>query len=417
MNKINKLMTLVALSTSCFSVNAAENITPYIIGGEKAVVENFKSYVQIRIQEYDYEPSFHYQTCGGSIINNQFILTAAHCLTDKIKYRYKTTDPEYVLDDPNTPENEEDFMNNYYYNEVRNLDHVKVVVKNTNQHDVHMSELKDVDTVFIPDAYLVKNATQIDSDIAIIKLKHVIKTEDNVSQITLPDINDDLVYDADLPILELVGLGITRQDYDESGNLISQSSPEFLQYSTVKLLPDDYDYSSSLYPSDSFKCSLTALDSDKRLCVIHPGFVEDQPISEDDLGAACRGDSGGPLYWNHNGTQKQVGVVSSGAGNCSDIAGNYFTEIEYYLPWINGVISTESTTDTANLSGYDPLLDDGNTHSEGDHGFVADPITDDGSGGGSGSDGGSDGGSGGGSTGLFTLLGLGLLGLQRRKNK
>lgn len=416
MNKINKIMAFVALTTSCFAVSATESITPYIIGGEKAKVEDFKSYVQIRMQEYDYDPSSHYQSCGGSIINNQFVLTAAHCLTEKVVYDLEETDPAYNHD-PNAA----DYENKYSISENKNIEHIKVVVKNTNQHDVHMSELKEVEAIFIPDAYYDRNAHASDVDIAIVKLKYPIKVEDNVSQINLVQDGDESIYDVELPLLELVGLGVNRQDYDESGNLISQSSPEHLQYSKVQLLSDTYTYNSAELDNGASKYSFSCYsDLNNKLCVTHPGFVEDQPISDDDLGAACRGDSGGPLYWNHNGTQKQVGVVSSGAGNCSDIAGNYFTEIEYYLPWINGVLSTESTPDTANLSGYDPLLDDGNTHSEGDHGFIADPITDGDTGGdgdtGSGN-GNTGGGSGGGSTGLFTLLGLGLLGLQRRKNK
>ncbi|WDE13563.1 trypsin-like serine protease [Thalassomonas haliotis] len=57
--------------------------------------------------------------------------------------------------------------------------------------------------------------------------------------------------------------------------------------------------------------------------------------------SSCSGDSGGPLFVNENGQDKQIGVVSYGytASCTSSVAPSVFTRVSSYTDWIDSVVN------------------------------------------------------------------------------
>ena len=54
----------------------------------------------------------------------------------------------------------------------------------------------------------------------------------------------------------------------------------------------------------------------------------------------CQGDSGGPLFYFKGNERRQIGIVSWGKGCAQTGNPGVYTKVEYYVPWINGVVAT-----------------------------------------------------------------------------
>lgn len=333
MKKINTIPML--LTTMCFSAGiAAGKAMPeaYVIGGDDADVSKFKSYAQLRLEQGQASSQF----CGGSILSDTLILTAAHCLY------YQTSAPVY-----NVPGNTSSGIQRAAVYSPIDKHSLKVVVKNPTR-DVNQSELKAVKNFYAHPSFKFKHqalgftlADERIYDIAIIELQTPINPIDNVESITLPF---DKEYDVPDTMLDMVGLGYARED-----NGFVTYIPGVLQYGQTKLLGDDTCYVSGY------------AHIDKLICTIHPDY------NRGDYGVTGQGDSGGPLYYNHsNGQQVQVGIVNSGSSVHSN-----FTELIHYQDWINDVINNEGYNPGSPLV-YDQSLDTSNYHSVGDQ--APDPV-------------------------------------------
>ena len=77
-SKIAGALAFAHVAVACSSPAFVDDTTTEIVGGTPATIDSFPWQVAIRLQEDPNLPSE--QLCGGSILNEYWILTAAHCL-------------------------------------------------------------------------------------------------------------------------------------------------------------------------------------------------------------------------------------------------------------------------------------------------------------------------------------------------
>lgn len=73
---MNNLIIVVFVSLSYLAANDSFKIEPKIVGGNVAKLGQFPYFAYLRV----YYPDFSGGTCGASLISDEWLLTAAHCL-------------------------------------------------------------------------------------------------------------------------------------------------------------------------------------------------------------------------------------------------------------------------------------------------------------------------------------------------
>ncbi|MEH6451837.1 MAG: serine protease [Psychromonas sp.] len=286
MIKKNILLVLMLFTSSTYaneSVNrvsfvSAEpernEITPRIIGGTVADINDFKFYARLVATDFE---SFYSHLCGATLLNEHYVLTAAHCVDVSMTGFEKES--------------------------------LSIVVNNPSFSGVRITELKQVESIQIHPDY---NPNNYDNDIAIVRL--VSKITDDVEYITVPTDDDKLYYE------QLASMSVTGLGYIDK----MESFPTTLLTTEVTLLSDsECDSLVYFYFGQEFVAS-------NALCVI--------PIAEN---GSCSGDSGGPLtYVGDDGKNKQAGLVSYGAEECvKEGVPTVYTELHGYSNWIENTMN------------------------------------------------------------------------------
>jgi len=217
--------------------------------------------------------------CGGSLINSKYVLTAAHCVYDKTRFKpYPRRITVYL-----------GLHNKYNSMAAKNENHKQVIPACSPRYK---------GCVKIPSNYTQK---PLDDDIAIVKLSKKANMDAFVAPICL---NPHCSSASGPPIGEaalIAGWGQNGGD-----------SPE-LNYGGVDIEPFNKKTCSS------HSCSIT---EGKQLCA--------HSLSTN----ICTGDAGGPLYLMNNGRYTLVGVASANAGCYNFQKASIYTDICRYMNFI-----------------------------------------------------------------------------------
>lgn len=216
-------------------------------------------------------------SCGGVIINNQYILTSARCLyNNSTGMPMSASDIRVSLAD---------------HNQTSTVDDVGNVTRIVNITSFKIHENFDM--------------TKKDDNIALIKLKEPLDLSANkeIKPVCLPK-NKYATYEGKLGVV--AGWGLTNSS-DNS------SSSDVLKELTVLVLKPACD-----------ELSTYATITETMLCA---GFETGK--------SACDGDHGGPLFVKEGGAHTLVGIVSFGFGCGKPNVPTVYTRVTKYVDWIN----------------------------------------------------------------------------------
>ncbi|XP_062130973.1 chymotrypsin-2-like isoform X2 [Drosophila sulfurigaster albostrigata] len=269
-NMVQLQLLLVFLTSLLFQGSEQDQYSPSnrIINGENAAPKQFPYQVLTeKLVNYDWKRS-----CGGVIISNRTILTAAHCIRDSMyarKIYFGTVDKTNIYE----------------------TGQQRLIVKRKN--------------IIVHPEY---DSIQFLNDIALIRLPAEILFDEYIQPAKLPD--PDKLYDNEIGVVS--GWGISDR---HSWNL-----PNNLQYLNVTIFP--YEECKPLV--HKYKGLHAKFFPASYICL------------KPSQGRPCKGDSGGPLaIRNEDGTSTLVGLTSFGMdGTCPPNTPVIYTRVSSFLQWI-----------------------------------------------------------------------------------
>jgi len=262
-----------------------------IVNGTEVPDNKYPWMVGLLMSEYSLYPdttAADGSFCGGSLVNSEWVLTAAHCVTDS-QYGIASGTPTSV------------WLN---HNDLTSDQGTVVDIKQIKVHP----DYPDYGEV-LEGTYDEMHANG--GDIALIKLAlPVTGTAVKLVGMTY----DDFIF-PDGTSSTVIGWGNTSEGGKQSSDLLEVDLPLVNLEECQNLLKD------GLSPDETMVCA---------------GFTEGGKDS-------CQGDSGGPLVVDNNGSIEQIGVVSYGEGCARPNRPGVYARISRFADWISDTICGNDT--------------------------------------------------------------------------
>ncbi|MCG3736373.1 S1 family peptidase [Vibrio cincinnatiensis] len=295
------LSTLLSVSFLPSYASAEWAISPYIVNGTSTTLTQYPSFVSLFYDRIEYDGVYGVGSfCGGTMLDESHVLTAAHCLFDgdgQLNTHILLFTSAAQTDDESA-------------------------FPNGNIEIVRGAEF------FHHPGYIDSSEMLWANDIAIIRLAHPMNI---LGEVKLPSNTDYRLGtngfddDENSYVFKAVGHGNTQSGKDETDQLL---------FTTLSYVSNASCQQGITQPLNaSHLCFSGEINSTTKLS-----------------NGTCQGDSGGPVYWNDDGDLKQVGITSFGPSVCGHGLGDsqitsVFTEVVQYQTWIKGVLEGAITAD------------------------------------------------------------------------
>nr|KAF6311032.1 hypothetical protein mMyoMyo1_015892 [Myotis myotis] len=249
-----------------------------IVGGRPAAERQWPWQVSLQIKDE--------HVCGGSLIANRWVLTAAHCIFGFLDYTVK--------------------VGGIHVHHASKMA-VRVPVR---------------DIVIHQDFSTFKT---IENDIALVLLEFPVNYSTHIQPVCFPEKTFMVQTDTDCWV---TGWGKLHEKDPK------EAAPELLQEAELKIIRHE-------------KCNeILKKKLGTRFDLVREGCV----CGYNDLGKdSCQGDSGGPLVCEFNNTWVQVGIVSWGIGCGRKGYPGVYTEVSFFKDWVIDQMSQASSQDSAVL--------------------------------------------------------------------
>ena len=267
----------------------AGDVNPYIINGSPTTDSELSGNYPTFTSLYFHDGSKFGNYCGGTIIDAQHVLTAAHCIYRDYEAMLHTWVVSGLADQTK--------YNNGGYQSAR--------VEKIYYQSSYSPNLDPSKGLVLPD------------DIAILKLERPLSIG-NYSSYLNTTTNDVYANTRGADTFKAIGRGYTNHVANDKGQTVTRTTTNVVMQTSLTF-------------ASSGICSSTS----KQLCF-------DGPLSGSYKNSTCNGDSGGPVYWYDGFKYQQIGITSYGPGTCGDQDRPYtsvFTEVYDYANWINNVVN------------------------------------------------------------------------------
>ncbi len=278
-------LTLSAALTVSPAVNAAEDvsISTRIVGGTESQAGEWPWIVSIK------SAGNHF--CGGSLINSQWVLTAAHCMFNG-SVQIKPGE----------------------------------ITASVGEYDLNSSPVTTASSISKIYTHPDYDAAAITNDIALLKLQQPVS-----SPVTINALDSTSTINAVAAQSKVTSIGWGSTVGYAYGEVVTPNYPFVLRDVELPLQTDTM-------------CD-SALGKNYTPEMVCAGIANSGKDS-------CQGDSGGPLVIDDNGNWKQIGIASWGIGCASTTPGAY-TRLALYQSWINTISSGVSATSSLEYSNTD----------------------------------------------------------------
>jgi len=307
MNKSGFLvLSSLLMAPFCVQAQAPDpsSIAPMIINGDHAEVSNYPYFASLYFDRIS-ETGYYGNICGATVYNQNYILTAAHCV-DQSNDGYQNLFLKVAV---GVQYEKAGVQGGYNSNQA-------IAISEIYRH----SEFKnDADLLFPNDIAVVKLASPIPT--SLVDPRDYIEA----NLITQEQLNANTYRNANAN-LRIIGHG---KSTPIGGGLVVDDA-EQLEKADVRYTD---------------VCNKHGQTGSKKICIISD-LEQDGGLQR--YRSACSGDSGGPLLWLDGANYQQVGIASYAAKDCGsqfDPKGtpyNYasaYTDLFSYLPWIKEVVT------------------------------------------------------------------------------